>query len=243
MLSLDILSDLHLDLLEPNEINQFFEDLTLHSKADIALIPGDLAQANDSRYGNWLERLTYEYRSIYLNAGNHEFWHSSLPKTNKRLRSLCNKHYINFVEPGKVFQIGEYKIMGGTLWYNDPMQYPWWIDHRQIECGAYDIAQAHQEFIDKVLPAIDSKTIVMSHHFPTSEFIDPLYAGMETNIYFCAYLDNKIIQSPCLWTFGHTHMPMDAHSQLGFRGYCNPLGYNREGFNPRFWDRLTIEIP
>jgi len=241
-LQLDIFSDLHLDLMSSEDINRFFENLTMHSRADICLIPGDIAEARDHRYGNWLERISYEYRSIYVVKGNHEPWGSSIPETNKRLKQLTDKHYINLVEPGKVFQLGEYKVMGGTLWFNDTNPYNRWIDYYRIKEGLTDIPTEYQAFCEKVLPAIDDKTIVLSHHFPTSESIDPMYRGDPNNIYFCAYIQDKIIKAPRVWLHGHTHVPFDYISELGFRTYCNPMGYNGEGMNKDFWNRLTIEI-
>jgi predicted phosphohydrolase len=240
---IDILSDLHLDIQRtPEEVNQFFGDLVRYSGSNTLFLAGDLAECHDYRYDKWLQRLSCHYKDIYLTAGNHSFWNSSIPETNKRLKQLTDKYYINLVEPGKVFQLGEYKVMGGTLWFNDTNPYNGWIDYYRIKDGLTDIPAEYRAFCEKVLPIIDDKTIVLSHHFPTSESIDPMYRGEPNNIYFCAYIQDKIIKAPRVWLHGHTHVGFEYTSALGFKVYCNPMGYNGEGANKNFWDRLTIDI-
>jgi hypothetical protein len=139
----------------------------------------------------------------------------------------------------------------GTGWFEaDELSYEdtrYWPDFKYV-CGdsmeaALSIHRAHQDFCEAL--ELSKADIVMAHHFPL-ESIAEEWKGSDTNIFFASPNFAKALQMapklPKLFVHGHTHVPVDYVHPLGFRVYCNPLGYNAEGANKDFWNRIRIEL-
>ena len=80
------------------------------------------------------------------------------------------------------------------------------------------------------------KWIVMSHHMPSFDLIDPKYLSDKFSDMNHAFATNiAVAQDPRIvaWVYGHTHTPLQRD-----KFYCNPIGYPGENTK---WD-LTKEF-
>ncbi len=94
-------------------------------------------------------------------------------------------------------------------------------------------------FISKELAKpFNGTTMVLTHHAPSAQSLDPRFAGHVTNAGFASDLSTVFKKGkPDFWVHGHVHCFND-YLQDGTRVLCNPRGYHNErydsGFRPGF---------
>jgi Icc-related predicted phosphoesterase len=248
-----LLSDLHLefaDLRQPLVIPD----------ADVCVVAGDLCRAVANGV-HWLgKHIAYAMPCIYV-AGNHEFYRGSIKEGLEDGRAAAEQFSsVNFLENDAVVLDGV-RFLGATLWtdyrieghpelamlyarerMNDYRQIakqrnPW---QRFVPATAYRMHQESRLFLDSVLKADRSKTVVVTHHLPHARSIPSRFKGDWLNAAYASDL-SKVIEDgrPALWVHGHTHDSCDY--QVGStRVVCNPHGYDGEngGFDPA----LVVQI-
>jgi len=220
------------------------------SFVDALILAGDigsLAPSGLDRYRDLLARFCELYPRVFMVIGNHENWGVSISRARENLRSISTglKNLV-VLEAGEPRELRQGLNIGGdTLWFPDCGDYLLkknWCDYAYIR-DSHEIHDRHSEFLKYNLP-----DICVTHHFPTEEAIAPEWKGNLHNCFYHTGLDDDLgsryalgLKIPRLWIFGHSHNPMDFHSQFGFRGYSNPLGYQSEGLNPEFFERMLID--
>ena len=167
--------------------------------------------------------------------------------------------------------IGDVAFIGATLWTSmnnrDPitmfhceraMNDYNLIKYQAIPDGPYGSATVrisaestvtrHEEdvaFIKSALNALRntvSKHIVITHHMPSFQSVDPIYAGDMLNHAFASDLDELILTyQPQLFVHGHTHSSCDYMID-NTRVICNPLGYHSNQLNKNYNKALFLEI-
>ena len=87
----------------------------------------------------------------------------------------------------------------------------------------------------------EGPTLVVTHHAPHPDSLDPRFVGNRTDPFFASDLSDLIERhGPDVWVHGHVHKARDY--RLGrTRIVCNPRGY--PGERTGFVDPLVIEIP
>ena len=133
-------------------------------------------------------------------------------------------------------------------------------DHQLIRIadGYFTPAEAlrvHQQsrtwLESKLNQSFDGRTIVVTHHAPHPNSINPRYAGVSLNAAFVSDLTPLLGKSD-LWIHGHAHDSFD-YEVAGTRVIANPRGYalNRlsaetpaelEWENEAFDTRLVVEV-
>lgn len=242
-----IISDIHFEIRNKQQKQDFWTRLEAKKgEADTLFLAGDIGSLKNSKVNELLDTLHHFeelYQKVYYTAGNHEYWGCGIQRGNEILNRWSEKVLpkTTCLMPGEIHG----NVSGGTLWYPDcqnPIEKRYWCDYQYISDSYTMIEAEHNKFIAQK----ELTDIVATHHFPTSESIEPRWAGESTNVFFCAFLENwlgyKVSKLPKLFLHGHTHNPMDYVSKFGFRVYCNPLGYPNENANNDFWDRLLIEV-
>jgi predicted MPP superfamily phosphohydrolase len=246
-LLIDAISDIHLDKLRRDQVRDLAYSFNSVNKKAIFLA-GDI--------GNWdlkdhiciefLKILSDKYENIYLTLGNHDYWvtgYVTPEAINEKVRRM-NIPNVHFVEPGACFELGIYEIIGGPLFYQargHPMR-GMYIDYIRIVDAERFMQEQSELFKEKVLSKMNEYSIVLSHMLPSFKSVAPKYTGFTTNSFFVNDCEDEILEKqPTLWLHGHTHVPFDY--KIGkTRIYCNPLGYEREGENPDFLERMAIEL-
>jgi hypothetical protein len=75
----------------------------------------------------------------------------------------------------------------------------------------------------------DNKIVVISHHLPSFELIDPKYRNSGINSAFASDVPEAHCASIVSWVAGHTHFPRE----LG-KFHVNPIGYTGENATVNF---------
>lgn len=251
-MKLHVISDLHTELLSKSSVDKLFKSLRAKydsDKPDVLVLAGDiwsLAPNNLNKARAYRDALLEIYPTIVYTPGNHEMWGTSIREGHLAIRSMETDNFIPLF-PGEPRTVLGKKFAGGTLWYPNPgpdfldrRGFFSFIDFQRVDDGDPEIFREHQKFLDSTFEEAD---IVVSHHFPTPEAIDPMWAHSAYNVFFCSFSEDRLAAGAPkeLWLFGHTHNPFDFISEFGPRFYCNPMGYEGEGMNPRFYDRILVD--
>ena len=91
------LTDIHLNFVQQNELDDFFEVLTA-SAPDSVLISGDIGEAPDVTW-RLIDLKTRLSCPIYFVLGNHDFYRGNFVGVRSRIKNLCsstpNLHYLS----------------------------------------------------------------------------------------------------------------------------------------------------
>jgi predicted phosphohydrolase len=246
------LSDVHLEFYKhPKQIERLVASIlsSVSCKDAILLLCGDIGRLDTKydfdKYHTFLSLLTPHFNKIVLVAGNHEYYGSSISVTNDRLRSLQKDRIIVLDNDVLILQSEPRPIavIGTTLWgYCETLSGKNYVnDFRHITTFRDDpneynrIGRNSREWLTENirLYAPTHNIIVMTHHLPSYELIDPRYADeFLLNPYYAQSMDEIFTtDSIRLWVYGHTHIPSVREIQ-GTRFVCNPFGYPDE-CNPK----------
>jgi calcineurin-like phosphoesterase family protein len=190
------------------------------------------------------EAFTSWFENVIFVPGNHEFYGTSIREGMDILRSWQHPRW-HLLQPGLPVTIEGQRFMGGTLWYDgnhERWRQKYINDFRRID--GVEAAYFHnQEFVRYTCETMKPDDIIVSHHLPSAQSTPRQFADSEINCFFVSDQEHHILQrKPKLWVHGHTHSPTDY--MLGeTRVYANPHGYPSEYENPKFWDRVCIEVP
>jgi predicted phosphohydrolase len=242
--SLRILSDLHLEMYR--NINSFWKYLnTLLGPLqiqpnEILILAGDIGSPVDedgninASYIEVLSVLKQTWNTIIMVSGNHEYYKRktrSILEIDNIIRKICSDIGIHFLQKSKIV-IGDVQFLGCTLWSDvDEHDYAMMNDSRyvfeSIHVQKY-IHEDHKLWIIEQLQNTELKTVVITHHLPTSKLSDPSF-GNRLATAFYTNLEHVMDITPLLkyWICGHSHMPMVAlHNEV--RLVLNPIGYPKD---------------
>jgi Icc-related predicted phosphoesterase len=257
-----IFSDLHLELCPDWEF-------PAAADYDVIIAAGDI-HSPATRGVRWLAHLAGGKPVIYV-PGNHE-WYSSRRQFNvreesQRAASLAVELGVHWLMDEEV-EIDGVRFLGSTLWtdyalYGDAagsmrIAQRGLNDHRYIfpddDYTALSPAtaqawhmQSRNWLAEKLMISSPLPTVVVTHHLPHLQSIDPAYAGSPLNPAFCSDLSGLIDKSgPALWVHGHTHSSCDYRAGQT-RVVCNPKGYGfnmdaKKNENPRFNPGFVVRL-
>jgi Icc-related predicted phosphoesterase len=88
----------------------------------------------------------------------------------------------------------------------------------------------------------DGRTVVVTHHAPSSQSVHPRYANDLLTPAFASNLESLMGgDGVALWIHGHMHESYD-YGAYGTRVVCNPRGYAPDAMNPDFRPDWLIVI-
>jgi predicted MPP superfamily phosphohydrolase len=245
---LDIISDLHLE---------FGHDFQLppveKSGMSIALLAGDIGHPHKPHYKKFLEKAKKHYDHVLVVAGNHEYYGSTLLKTQGLLREIVMETDCIFLNRDIHVIEGVATFLGCTLWSHlRPEEYNvaegYLSDFTQIKVSAgekfsaayYDIL--HREdasWLEKEIKARPEENIVvLTHHCPSKKIIHPDYQDHPLNMCFVTNLEHLFQNNVKLWACGHSHKRGVTQINKAFCG-LNPRGYPRENTT---WKTLRFSL-
>lgn len=86
------------------------------------------------------------------------------------------------------------------------------------------------------------KTVVVTHHAPSSESVAPQFTADLLTPAFASNLENLMDNgAPTLWVHGHMHDSFN-YNIYNTRVICNPRGYPEEADTSRFRPDLVVEV-
>ena len=87
-----------------------------------------------------------------------------------------------------------------------------------------------------------NKTVVVTHHAPSSRSVHPKYASDLLTPAFASNLENLMDgDRTALWIHGHMHESFD-YEIYDTRVACNPRGYTPNALNPDFRSDWVVDI-
>jgi len=209
---LQIESDLHLE----------FADYDIEPKGDLLILAGDIGVGTKGIEFARDALKTSGQGFIYV-PGNHEYYHHDIghPELNGFQK--------------QVHEVDGLRIALCTLWGVGGD----WYQNRSIERGMSDfhvirngdhsfspegMQEIHKDHREWLLGLKDID-IVVTHHAPVPECVQPRYRGNYMNTAFHGECDDVIEKlKPMLWVHGHMHDRIDFMHN-GTRIVCNPRGY------------------
>ncbi len=237
-MDIQYISDIHLEFMNANEYRQFID--SFKASAKILVLAGDIGNPRLPLYEHFLQHVSGLFEKVFLIAGNHEFYGSTVEGTLPLIRELVSKFAnITFLD-NTMEEYAGFCWIGTTLWSDITNPFYTINDTKLIQgldVAAYNAM--HKKAKEYLLHALDlckrehKKAFVITHHLPIQELVLPQFTTKQFapyNQWFHANLNNlidankEIIKS---WFYGHTHAEsVQIHYKVPF--YCFPKGYPNE---------------
>lgn len=247
-MKLHILNDLHIE----------FEDFDPSATdADVIVLAGDIGVGMNGLH--WIENRFPDRPVIYV-PGNHEFYHHDIALMDEmKAQAPDNIHVLNddqividgvrylgsilwsdfalFGEADKFFamQQARQKMADFSIIQNDGKKF--------APEDAIKLHTASRDWLTAMLnEPFDGKTVVVTHHAPSSQSVHPRYARSLLTPAFASNLENLMDEDRvALWVHGHMHESFD-YEIYGTRVVCNPRGYALMALNSEFKPEFIVEI-
>jgi len=243
---IQIMSDLHLEF-HADRGKSFIDSLDFDG-TDVLVLAGDISNAHGIVFA--LEQFSRKFKKrILFVAGNHEYYGSSKKDVDRAISNCIARgptgrvSHAEFLNRDFVHHDHEPRFVGTTMWFKD-LKGPDWAmnDFVQIEDfrgWVYDENRKDESFLEKNIYEGD---IVITHYLPSYDCVDSKYKDSNLNCFFVNEMSHVIKkQKPKLWIHGHTHESVDMN--IGdTRIICNPFGYLAREENPRFNQKLIVEV-
>jgi predicted phosphodiesterase len=255
-MKLQILSDLHADVCA-------IKPISIGDDVDAVIVAGDVCEGTVKAFA-YLRRIVPMPIPILMVAGNHEFYHSFVPRELTLARAEASNFNIHFLENNTLTLQGV-RFIGATLWtdyrifgdanigasmsacaagMNDHRLIGWqkqpWLRFRPQEAAL--LHHRSRAFIDETLatPFEDGPTVVISHHAVHWNSVLPKYRTDPVTAAFVSDMTASIeAYRPAIWVHGHVHNSSDYRVDQT-RIICNPHAYGSE--NSAFDGAFVIDI-
>ncbi len=217
-------------------------------EADIAVLAGDVGVYSHGSLEHVLELFSQKYSDVVFVAGNHEYYGSKAPETDKAITDLCltytNVHRLNHSS----VTIQGQRFIGGTLWFREVPPALAMLKHsmndfsviKELEPWAYQQNEEDERHISHQASAGD---IVVTHMIPSYDLVTRRWQGNSLNPFFVHQMPEEVLRMPKLWVYGHTHDSVDTTREgSDTRFLCNPFGYARIAENRNFNSNMIVEI-
>jgi len=229
---------------------------------EILLLAGDIDDNKNQRIREFLLDCSTRFRSVIYISGNHEYYGSNIIRNHEKLSNICSKYDNVYYLNNQSIQIDDVSIFGCTLWSElqpqDFAKSDMLNDYKNIRNGTierpydrklttYDTHSMHlrsKDAITKFLSETEGKKIVMTHHAPSLQSLDPRYANDPSNCFYASNLEDLMCEyNPDIWVHGHIHYKNDYYVQ-NTRVICNPKGYVsfRDSEYTGYEDVLIVEV-
>lgn len=243
-MKIQYISDIHLEFLSKiPKINPI---------GDVLVLAGDIGHPFAGIYKDFLVDMNYKFKKVFLITGNHEFYFKEKNKTmeeiDEKIKLIIldyNLKNISYLDDSYEDYEG-YRFCGSTLWskiinkkyLNNDMTM---IKDMSIDFRNELFNNSH-EFIENVVKDSNLPIIMITHHLPSYDLINPVYKTEEYINYSQCYASNcnQLFKDPIkIWIFGHTHKECNKEIN-GIKFLCNPKGYPDENKTTDF--NKVIEI-
>jgi len=203
---------------------------------------------------------TTNFLSYIIIPGNHEYYNHDFNETQEMfatfaqfLKDTPEYQNVYFSAVFDVVLIEDVQFMFGPMWtdggqtFSEQLALPRYLnDFRVISDGnkRFTVDRMREEFAnfvfclnDALLTTTASKNVLVTHHLPSYQAIDPMYrdsspcnGGFAVNL--IDYIDGSLLEKIDVMCYGHTHganrevitlESCDTPVQL----FCNPRGYPR----------------
>ena len=234
-----IVSDIHLERADYNCL----EDI-LSPCADNLILAGDIGNPLHPNLDIFLAQVSKAFKTVIYIAGNHEFYNTqgySMMQMMTMIRDIASRYSNIVILENSTYKIDNIRIIGSTMWSHCPEYIQHFMnDYRYIYATPNSLITTQHVnsmfreaviFIQhELLKAKKNKEIplVITHHLPSFQCVDPKYTGSNLNHAFATNLDSILCsENVKYWIHGHTHANVDIMID-GCRIIANPHGYTNE---------------
>ena len=243
------LSDLHLEFIKLNKLDQFIKNIEPDLDG-ICILAGDIGNlfTGNNHYDIFMEYINKCFKKIFVIAGNHEYYsdNKTIIESNIDLDTYFQKFQnITFLN-NRCELYDNYYFIGTTLWshVNNPNYKI--NDSFQIKNFNSEMCNLlNKKCIEFLENNLQDNSIIITHHVPSYSLIDAKYktTSMEPyNQWFYSDMDSFIDKYKSkikLWVYGHTHTPsVKFIHDIPF--VCNPIGYPGENLTPNFNKTISL---
>lgn len=259
------MSDLHLEF-DPEFLptNDTRAD-TLILAGDI-FVANDLERAEvSSKYWmkqkiiNFLLTACKQFKHVIYILGNHEHYHGAFNTTETIIRkTMAGVRNFYFLDKNHII-LDDVLFYGATMWTDFMGGNPVSMktaeftmhDYKCVKADSsnyrklaaktilYEHLSARNKLLDVLKENKLTKTVIITHHAPSSKSIHPIYANDTiTNSFYYSDLSNIMLDNPQIdsWIHGHTHSSF-SYKIGNTTVRCNPKGYydQNKAFNPEMY--------
>ena len=242
-------SDLHLEFIKPNKIEQFIRKIP-SGFDEICILAGDIGNPYQKNYDIFMNFISKNFKKTFCITGNHEYYNKTktIQETNEFIKDYFQQ-FNNISLLNNTYEIyNNYCFIGTTLWskitnpnfeINDVYNIPNfnYIEYNRLNRLSID-------FLEDVLQK-NENCIIITHHVPLYSLIDEKYKTLQMipyNQWFYCNMDDFIeanVSKIKYWIYGHTHTPSNViMNEIPF--LCNPIGYPNENSKLDFQKNFTI---
>jgi predicted phosphohydrolase len=248
-MKLRYISDLHLEFINPDKIEQFIRKIP-SGMEEICILAGDVGNPYQSNYDTFMQFISKNFKKTFVIPGNHEYYNKTktIQETNDFMKEYFQKfNNISFVNNNYEYY-DNYCFIGTTLW--SKITNPSYEINDVYSIPNFDYIQYNRlnmlsvDFLEDALQN-NENCVVITHHVPSNSLIDIKYKVTKMlpyNQWFYCNMD-EIIEThknkiKC-WIYGHTHSPSNIIiNEIPF--LCNPIGYPNENSKINFQMAITI---
>ncbi|NOU45724.1 MAG: metallophosphoesterase [Bacteroidales bacterium] len=242
-------SDLHLEF-EKN--SKYLINTPLIVSGEVLILAGDIAPLFDERLNNPFFRFVSDhYKQVFWVPGNHEFYHKDLGEYSQSYNILVRKN-INIVHNITLNYEG-IRFIFTTLWSNISKEKEKFIEQRVSDFQVIsmnkkplrvsDFNQLHVNslsFLKEALEYKTERTIVVTHHLPSTLCNYPPHNASLINEAFCVDIAETVENSHAnFWIYGHSHFnqkpliigkTMMLTNQLGYLDLNECLNFKHNAY-------------
>lgn len=246
-----VLSDLHI------EIADYQPQLV---ECDVVVLAGDIG--NHIQGMEWGRRMWPDKDILYV-PGNHEFYLQERTESLRQMRAYARESGVHLLDNNQLVIWG-IRFLGSTLWtdfnlFGEESKQDAMVEGKKYLNDFHLIHERDRIFTparstqlhktsrawlaEKLEEDFSGKTVVITHHLPSSRSVAERYKANMTSACFASHLDEMMGRSE-LWIHGHTHDSFD-YELNGTRVICNPRGYCRNPDKPEnreFDPGLVVEV-
>ena len=262
-MNIKILSDVHLEFYNNYKFTKLCKKMLIslneYKKNEILILAGDIGKVNTdieyNKYKEFIINIKNYFNKILLSAGNHEYYDSSIDKTNYKLKLLENEIENLYFLNNQSLVLNNKLFLGTTLWgdnknlinFNSINDFHKIFDFKNNPNNYIDLNNKCKIWLENNCINNYKDIIIITHHQPSYKVIDKKYYRFNhLNSYYACDLDNLINKYTNIplgrryyFIYGHTHTPNLSYDK-NITYICNPYGYIGE--NTDIYERLFFEI-
>lgn len=246
-------SDLHLEHMDATELKTFLQKMNTVPITDntVCLLAGDIGHPRNPHYDLFFQNIHRHFPKTFVIPGNHEYYSvtrtNTIEQTNAWMEDYFQK-YENITLLNNSWEIYKgYCFIGSVLWthiFNPERTITDMGAIPDFNVEKYNaLNKTCVEFLQEAIHS-NERCIVMTHHMPSEQLIDPKYKNstlMPYNQWFFCDVEYLFVKDRVTaWFYGHTHTPLKTTlREVPF--LCNPNGYPHEDSGFQFDSLFTIE--
>jgi len=254
MIRIQYISDIHLEMTRNLD---YWSTNKIEPIGDILILAGDITKLTRVHLGHpFFDQISKDFEQVFYVPGNHEYYDiTDLSLINKESLEMDIRPNVKVVNNKSINYKG-INFIFTTLWSHIPVR-DQFVVPAGVACFSHiktgkeyinvkkwnEIHMDSKFFLVNALADIkEGKTIVVTHHVPTTLCVCDAHKNSPINSAFCTELFDIIYDSNInYWIYGHSHRNIDIEIN-GTKLITNQFGYAHMFEQDGFDENKYIEI-